>query len=138
MRNRLALMTRREVRSIREGYPRAIRKCWRVLTRRIRPAGTHKPDSNPAPVDKAAERRESKWRAGAAGMRSKWTLIPVTIIIVLAAVLSGRNAIQTWIDWNYRTENPHADLVPDSADLMITIDLARLRDPHVIDALNGW
>ena len=71
-------------------------------------------------------------------MRSKWTLIPLAIIIVLAAGLTGRNAIYTWIDWNYRTENPHAELVPDSADLMVTIDLARLRDPQVIDALNGW
>lgn len=68
----------------------------------------------------------------------KATLIPVAIIVLLGSGLIARDAIYTWVDWNYRTGNPHAELVPDSADLMVTIDLSRLRDPEVIDALNGW
>ena len=71
-------------------------------------------------------------------LTTKWTLIPLAVIVILGGGLIARDGIYTWIDWNYRTENPHAELVPDSADLMVTIDLSRLRDPAVVDALNGW
>ena len=87
---------------------------------------------------KARSNAWAKIPEATAQLTSKWTLIPLVIIVLLGGGLIARDAIYTWIDWNYRTENPHAELAPDSADLMVTIDLLRLRDPEVIDALNGW
>ena len=77
------------------------------------------------------------------GPRSRrWTrrsvVIPAAIIILLGAGLTGRNAIYQWVDWNYRTENPHAILIPDGSDVIVTVDLARMRDQNARDAINGW
>ena len=78
--------------------------------------------------------------AGPAGR--KWTrrsvVIPAAIIILLGAGLTGRNAIYQWVDWNYRNENPHAILIPDGSDVIVTVDLARLRDQNARDAINEW
>ena len=131
-------MAKGKVQSKREWYRGRFATGWLILTNGLRRSSANWPRKGPVPIEGREDTEGSKRATRTAQMRSKWTLIPLAIIIVLAAGLTGRNAIYTWIDWNYRTENPHAELVPDSADLMVTIDLARLRDPQVIDALNGW
>lgn len=126
------------MRSIREGYKSQIAKCWQVGVRERR----RKRESRAEIAPNAAGRGRAWGLAKMAGAKSqlteKWTVVPAVIIIVVGTALIGRDAIYTWIDWNYRTENPHAAMVPNTADLMVTIDLSRLRDPDTLDALNGW
>ena len=68
----------------------------------------------------------------------KSVVIPAAIVMLLGAGLTARNTIYQWIDWNYRTNNPHAILIPDGSDVIVTMDLARLRDQNARDAINGW
>lgn len=125
-------------RFMREGYRARIAKCWLGLVRQIRRKRECEPKKGSETTPSVQPTRRDKIAKAKAQLTAKWTLIPLAIIVLLGSGLVARDAIHTWIDWNYRTENPHAEFVPDSADLMVTMDLSRLRDPEVIDALNGW
>ena len=86
---------------------------------------------------KRAETGQAPPSTKPAGDTRRSVVIPAAIVTLLGTGLTTRNAIYQWIDWNYRTENPHAILIPDGGDVIVTVDLSRLHDRDARDVINA-
>ena len=83
-------------------------------------------------------RRTRAWARIRSVLARRSIAIPIILIAVMTTFLAARTAVQTWIDWTFESGNPHAEVIPDSADFAITARLDRLAAPGKRNAVNEW